>query len=75
MLRTMLLAMSITRSISLQLAVFAEELLLLRLLFDVQLLGTVDHTSEVGLFALETLVERAGMHCEAEQISIVCASR
>ena len=50
---------------------FAEKFFFLKCVLRLHRLQTVFHTAEVGLFALETLVECAIFHCEFVQLSKV----
>ena len=63
----MLLAVALLRCEVFELAVLAAKVLFVSAL-SLELLLAVDHAAEVRLFAVVALVERVGLHCEAEQI-------
>ena len=71
LLLAVLVALLQTRTIGLHLALFASQVLLLRLLFHAQLSLAINHTAKVGHLAVVALVERALMHCKFKEFSLV----
>ena len=71
LLLAVLVALLQTRAIGLHLALFASQVLLLRLLFHAQLSLAINHTAKVGHLAVVALVERALMHCKFKEFSLV----
>ena len=67
----MLLTVGFSSAVHFELAIFAAQILFFRVFFEVKLLLTVDHATKVGLLAIEAFVERAGMHCQTEEVSFV----
>ena len=55
-------------TVSFDLAIFAAKVFLLRFLFLVSLLLAVDHATEVGLLAVEALVEGALLHGDIDKV-------
>ena len=75
LLTTMLLAVVLTRTISLHLALLAAKILFLGVLFYTELHLAVNHATEVWLLAVVTLVECTAVHCELEQLAFVVVTR
>ena len=67
----MLVALLQTGAKGLHLALFAPQVLLVRLLFHAQLGLAIHHPTEVGRLAVKALVERTLMHCKFEEFSLV----
>lgn len=66
LLTTMLLAVILTCTVSLHLALLAAKVLFFGVLFDTLLHLAINHATKVWLLTVMALVESAAVHCELE---------